>query len=272
MAQAIQIGFVDSAQNKPSVVAFLQDSHDVVLHDLTQSYGEDSLEAEDLQIVLLIQKRRRVFTSQDIQRLRRRFPWAVLISVDSRWNEGHRRSGKPYAGVIHMRETEFRIRIERIIRILGSNPSLLGQYRPLSSPRERLHWWLSLGMADRKFVNAKKISCFGQRESISAIGDALQDKQRTVAYRPLSALKRIPIEDSTEFRVVVVRCRAEVKQLLVSGWLVKAHLLVADNLTESEIGMIRRTANCQVLEKPFYNSDLLGGMGAILHHGLQRAA
>ena len=230
----------------------------------------------EIRLVIISQVRRRPFSNMCLQALRRRFPLALLLCVNGRWNEGSARSGKPYAGVIHLRDSEAIYRIRRLIRGMIRQPAIVGGYRPLFSPREALWWWLELGVSQWTGVTAS-LSVYGHRDSTGGIAKAFECYGWSVSEHSLYRLDPVkakqhgkPIE-GIKYTIAIARNRAEVRWLVMSKNVGGLDLLIADNLTLNERRSLMRQHACPVLSKPYQNDDVLEAMYTI-SQSLSRSA
>lgn len=216
----------------------------------------------EVRLVIIQQVRRRPYSNSCLQVLRRRFPFALFVSVNGRWNEGAARSGKPYSGVVHVRDSEAVYRIRRLISCMSRQAATMGEYRPLFSPREALWWWLDVGISEWE-GNPVPLLIFGQRSSTGGIAKAFESYGWRPSEYPLDQLiSVIPKGSGSPFdeenrQIAIVRNRAEVRWLLLHNLVSGLDLLIADNLTVDERRRLEVDYACAVISKPYQNDDLV---------------
>ena len=222
----------------------------------------------EIRLVIIQQDRRRPFSNNYLQILRRRFPFALLVCVNGRWNEGAARSGKPYAGVIHLRDSEAIYRIRRLISCMNRQSAIMGEYRPLFSPREALWWWSEVGVSQWTGATPS-LSIYGHRDSTCGIAKAFErygwsSSERSLnRLNPVNAKQRSQLLEGKKHTIAIVRNRAEVRCLVMNKTVAVLDLLIADNLTLDERRILMREHGCPVLSKPYQNDDVLQAMSAI---------
>ncbi|MBA62553.1 MAG: hypothetical protein CMJ76_09335 [Planctomycetaceae bacterium] len=231
----------------------------------------------DVRLVIIQQARRRPYSNAELQKIRRRFPLALFIVVNGRWNEGAARSGNPYPGVINIRDTEAIPRIRRLISCMRDDGSKIAEYRPLFSSRESLNWWLSIGVSKETLKKQMLVRLYGHRDAIGGIKIAVENNGWSCKQYRIAELKSISSEGANRLKsgccgIAVVRNRAEVRVLMRMPTTDKITLLVADNITAQERVQIQDRLHCDVMAKPFQNDDLLEALQATIELPLRRVA
>ena len=236
----------------------------ISLSDTVESEVALDRDAE-IRLVILQQVRRRPYSNSCLQVLRRRFPFALFVCVNGRWNEGAARSGKPYSGVLHVRDSEAVYRIRRLISCMNRQTTTMGEYRPLFSPREALWWWLDVGISEW-VGNPVSLLIFGQRSSTGGIAKAFESYGWVPSEYPLEKLisvspdrSGLPFHEQNR-QIAIVRNRAEVRWLLLHKLVSGLDLLIADNLTVNERRSLKVDYACAVISKPYQNDDLVEAM------------
>ena len=237
----------------------------------------DPSEDADVRMVIIQQSRRRPYSNVSLQKLRRRYPFALFVSVNGRWNEGAKRSGTPYAGFIHVRACEADHRIRRLIGGLQHQPRIMGEYRPLFTARESLNWWLRIGVTQSQEYLGQRVRVYGHRDATGGIVRAFNDTGWHVEQKSFNSLTQLNspgVESSQQAcaSLVVVRGRTQVRQLVQTGLFQHIDLLVADNITRHEQGLLEEEFQCQVIAKPFQNDDLIEALGTKLQRSMKKAA
>ena len=235
------------------------------------SWDENS-QSSDIRLVVLQQDHRGRYSKLQLASLRRQFPLALLACIDGRWNYGVTRSGKPYAGVIHVREPEAVPRICRILECMNSTPPVFATYHPLFSARESLNWWLKVGVQLTPQDRQHLIEVYGHRDAAYGVVHAFEHYGIQSTRLPLNALESNQRHESCLRRVALVQNRAEVRQLVASGALHGIDVLVADNVTAKEREYIGVQFGCRVLEKLFQNDDLVRLLVRMENPSMARAA
>ena len=222
-------------------------------------------EDADLRIVIIQQVRRRLYSRQVLENLRRRFPLAIFVVVNGRWIEGAARSGIPYPGVINVRDTEVIPRICRLVSSMRNTPKTVAEYRPTFSARESLNWWLAIGVSRKKLDAVGSVWVYGHRDSTGGIAEAFRNYGwhcNEFPFENLRALNGVGAETSKSscYRIAVARNREEVRSLVRSNVGNEVALLVADNINTRERMQISDMLDCNVIGKPFQNDDLVEAM------------
>ena len=275
--------------NKPVIALLQSDTNPLIeVAALTQLCREvrtvdigdqdfDPSEDAGVRMVIIQQSRRRPYSNASLQKLRRRYPFALFVSVNGRWNEGAKRSGAPYAGFIHVRSCEAIHRIRRLIGGLQHHPHVMGEYRPLFSAREALNWWLRIGTPHIPKMQGQHVRVYGHRDATGGIARAFNDSGWNVeqlSFRCLTQIKSAEVESFHQevASLVVVGGRMQVRQLVQARLLQHIDLLVADNITRHERDLLGKEFQCQVIAKPFQNDDLIEALGSVPQGTIKKAA
>jgi len=237
----------------------------------------DPSEDADVRMVIIQQSRRLPYSNVALQKLRRRYPFALFVCVNGRWNEGVRRSGSPYAGFIHVRSCEAIHRIRRLIGGLQHHPRVMGEYRPLFSAREALNWWLRIGATQTHQKQGHRVCVYGHRDATGGIVRAFNDTGWNVYQRSFRSLIQPNSPDVKSCHqgvasLAIVRGRMQVRQLVQTRLLQHLDLLVADNITRHEQELLGEEFQCEVIAKPFQNDDLIEALGSKPQRSLKKAA
>ena len=230
----------------------------------------------DVRMVIIEQSRRRPYSNFTLQKLRRRFPLALFVCVNGRWSEGAQRSGRPYAGVIHVRACEAVYRIQRLIGGFRAKANVMGEYRPLFSSRESLDWWLRIGVTNAVNRSSSDVYVYGHRDATGGIFRAFSNAGWNVeqrSFRTIMDLKPEDVEKIHKGRAIlgVVRGRGQVRQLVQANLLQEFDALVADNITRQEQKKLDKRFQCQVIAKPFQNDDLIEALGNLRRRVVAKA-
>ena len=191
----IRVGVIDEGKENADVLRLLPKGIPFAIHYVAPENrlgSEVEAIAADVSIVFILQSRRKILTSRDIQGVRRRFPLALIVSVDGRWNEGLRRSGEIYPGVLHLREADAEIRAAVLIRCLWQGEPVVAQYRPLFSAREELQWWLALsevtnGLDSQDWQGV--LNLYGNSDAVEALAFGVGAQIRKIRVGPLYHLE-----------------------------------------------------------------------------------
>ena len=259
----IHVGVIDELKEDVDVSRFLPQDIPLIIHPLSSTLAQgvevDSISA-DLSIVLILQSRRKILSNRSIQDIRRKFPLAIIISIDGRWNEGLRRSGEIYPGVLHLREGDAEFRVSSLISRLWHGEPVVAQYRPLFSAREELQWWLALSEANIDVSTLGwqgVLNLYGNSDAVESLAFGLALQVPRVRFGPLKHLELLNHENELDFHVAIASCRADVKYLAQINSFEFLDCMIADSITSDERKWIRSFNGCQVLDKPFHNGDVI---------------
>lgn len=262
----IHVGVIDEGKEGADISRFLPQDIPLLIHPLSAEFAYglelESIAAE-VSVVLILQSRRKILSNRNIQGIRRQFPLAIIISIDGRWNEGLRRSGEIYPGVLHLREGDAEFRVKSLINLLWHGAPVVAQYRPLFSAREELQWWLALSEANIGFESFRSqgvLNLYGNSDAVESLAFGVAAQVNRIRVGPLKQLELLNHENEPGFHVAIASCRADVKYLAQINAFETLDCLIADSITSDERNWIRSFNGCQVLDKPFHNGDVISGL------------